>query len=163
LRLPNLFVPCGLRLRPGLRRDALRGLLASDPLRVTWLEAADGGGFTVQTLPATAFRPFAPYVSYTRERDTQPLTPDLPPTPFVMPAYTVRELRPTGRRPQTPRENPPPARATPATPALMSEPAHATGWLQRLAHWFRRHGHADAAPTPRADSPSTTRIPRPHE
>jgi len=163
LRLPNLFVPCGLRLRPGLRRDALRNLLASDPQRVTWLEPTEGGGFTVQTLPATAFRPFANYVSYTRERDTQPLTPDLPPMPLVLPAFTVRELRPSGRRPRTPREEPTPTPNRRPVPAHTDEPSHSTGWLQRLAHWFRRHEDADAAARSRTDSPSTTRLPRRQE
>jgi hypothetical protein len=161
LRLPNLFVPCGLRLRPGLRRDALRGLLASDPDRVTWLEPTDGGGFTVQTLPAAAFRPFAPYVTYTRERDTQPLTPDLPPAPFAFPAYTVRELRPAGRRGPAPREKPVVTLPEPVAPPQPPEPPHSTGWLQRLTHWFRRH--ADAPAGPRADAPSSVRILRPQE
>jgi FtsH ternary system domain X7 len=160
LRLPNLFVPCGLRLRPALRRDALRNLLAADPQRVTWLEPTEGGGFTVQSIPATAFRPFAPYVKYTRERDTQPLSPDLPPPPFILPPYTVRELRTAGRRPPTPREERTPKPGPRTVPVQTDDAPHPASWLQRLAHWFRRHGHADVPAAPRTGPPSTTHHPR---
>src|SRR5207248_34779 len=36
LRLPNLFLPVGLRLRPQLRRDAVRELFAADPNTLAW-------------------------------------------------------------------------------------------------------------------------------
>src|SRR5262249_32335374 len=121
----------------------------------------EGGGFTVQTLPTTAFRPFSPYVSYTRERDTQPLTPDVPPTPLILPAYSVRELRATGRRPRAEREGLTAARHAAAPPENPPQPANSAGGLQRPPPWSRRHAHADAPAGPRADVPSTTRIPRP--
>ncbi len=45
-KLPNLFVPCGSRLKPPLRRDAVRKLLADDPAVVTWLYPVGDGRFT---------------------------------------------------------------------------------------------------------------------
>jgi hypothetical protein len=64
LKLPNLLVPCGTRLQPPLRRDAVRGLLADDPDRVTWLYPTGDGGFTPQSLPDSSFRPLGDWVDY---------------------------------------------------------------------------------------------------
>ena len=36
-KLPNLYVPVGMRLHPTLRRDAVRELLADDPDQLVWL------------------------------------------------------------------------------------------------------------------------------
>ncbi len=57
LKLPNLFLPAGRRLRPALRRDAVRQLLSPHPERVTWLEARADGSFLRADMPLAAFRP----------------------------------------------------------------------------------------------------------
>ena len=68
-RLPHLLLPCGARLQPPLRRDAVRRLLADDPDLVTWLSPGPGGTFTPQTLPEVAFRPLADWVDYVLDHD----------------------------------------------------------------------------------------------
>ena len=69
LRLPNLFVPCGSRLQPPLRRDALRQLLAGDADHVTWLRPEQDGTFTPQSLPDNSFRPLSDWVDYVLTHD----------------------------------------------------------------------------------------------
>ena len=69
LKLPNLFLPCGTRLHPPLRRDAVARLLASDPEQVTWLAPLDDGRFVPERLPDAAFRPLEDWVEYVLDRD----------------------------------------------------------------------------------------------
>jgi hypothetical protein len=73
LKLPNLFLPCGTRLHPPLRRDAVRKLLADDPADVTWLRPDARSTFTPENLPDTAFRPLSEWVEYVLEREREPL------------------------------------------------------------------------------------------
>jgi hypothetical protein len=73
LRLPNLFVPLYSQLRPALRRDALRQLLASDPDRVVWLTPRANGEFSRESVPAAAFRPLAEYVDYAAGQEPRTL------------------------------------------------------------------------------------------
>jgi hypothetical protein len=69
LKLPNLFLPCGQRLHPPLRRDQVRKLLAEDLTRVVWLAPGEGLTFTPETLPEDAFRPLFDWVDYVLDRD----------------------------------------------------------------------------------------------
>jgi hypothetical protein len=64
LKLPNLFLPCGTRLQPPLRRDAVRKRLADDPDQVTWLYPTADGGFMPESLPDSSFRPLSDWVDY---------------------------------------------------------------------------------------------------
>jgi hypothetical protein len=64
LKLSNLFLPCGTRLKPPLRRDTVRQLLADDPDRVTWLYPTTEGQFTPESLPDSSFRPLSDWVDY---------------------------------------------------------------------------------------------------
>ena len=64
LKLPNVYLPAGSRLRPPVRRDVLRERLYC-PDRVTWLAPGKGGTFSVVSVPADAFRPLAEWVEYT--------------------------------------------------------------------------------------------------
>jgi hypothetical protein len=73
LKLPNLFLPCGMRLQPPLRRDALRQLLADNPDNLTWLAPQPDGTFTPQSLPDTAFRPLGDWVEYVLDHENVPL------------------------------------------------------------------------------------------
>jgi hypothetical protein len=73
LKLPNLFLPCGMRLHPPLRRDAVRKLLAEDAGVVTWLHPHGDGRFTPESLPDAAFRPLSDWVDYILDRERQPL------------------------------------------------------------------------------------------
>ena len=70
LRLPNLYLPLGYSLRPPLRRDAVRRLLADDADQVVWLMPDGGESFVAQSLPDSAFRPLADWVDYVLDRDS---------------------------------------------------------------------------------------------
>jgi hypothetical protein len=73
LKLPNLFLPCGTRLHPPLRRDAVRKLLADDLARVTWLAPHADGTFTPESLPDQAFRPLSDWIDYVLDHDHEAL------------------------------------------------------------------------------------------
>ena len=71
MRLPNLFVPVGMRIQPPLRRDAIAKLLASDNRTLTWLESAESTdtsrrflSFQPQSIADAAFRPLGDWVEY---------------------------------------------------------------------------------------------------
>jgi cellulose synthase operon protein C len=64
LRLPNVFLPVGMRLAPVLRRDALRRGLAVRPDRVQWLHPFGNGGFRLESLPDAAFHPLADWIDF---------------------------------------------------------------------------------------------------
>jgi hypothetical protein len=141
LRLPNLFAPIGTRLRPRLRRDAVRDLLASDAEVVVWLEPAAGGSFTVHRVPEAAFRPLGEWVRYTVDGDVKEVVPATSESPFDLTAFVADE-RPAAEkesRPATPRR-PQPA----ASPASVPEQP---GFLARVVRWFAaRHGGPPSAP-----------------
>ena len=73
LRLPNLFVPADCRLRPALRRDALRQLLAGDPDRIVWLARLPDGEFSRESMPVAAFRPLAECIDYAAGQEPRAL------------------------------------------------------------------------------------------
>src|SRR5204862_7357022 len=72
----NLYVPCGTRLHPVLRRDAVRRLLADDPGQINWLrpDPARRGAFVPERLPDEAFRPLADWGDYVLDHDRQALS-----------------------------------------------------------------------------------------
>ncbi|HEY1376389.1 MAG TPA: hypothetical protein VGF55_06320, partial [Gemmataceae bacterium] len=145
LRLPNLYLPVGTRLRPPLRRDAVRQLLAPDPAAVVWLEPGDGGQFTAHALPEAAFRPLEQVIDYVRDHDPQPLTPPAADRPLTLLPFIARDLVPAAPRRSS---NPPPAEAAP--PAAAAEPdAARPGLWSRIVHWF----------APRAAEPPATARP----
>jgi hypothetical protein len=69
LKLPNLFLPCGTRLHPPLRRDAVRRLLADNPDEITWLQPHQDGSFTPESLSDNVFRPLEDWVDYVLDHD----------------------------------------------------------------------------------------------
>ncbi len=66
LKLASVFIPCGTRLSPLLRRDTLSRFLA-DPERLTWLLPLDNGGFRAESLPLSGFRPLLSWVEHASE------------------------------------------------------------------------------------------------
>jgi hypothetical protein len=64
LQMPNLFLPCGLRLSPPLQRAMAREYLAQDENRIHVLLPATAGKFVPVSIPETAFRPLAESVDY---------------------------------------------------------------------------------------------------
>jgi hypothetical protein len=111
LRLPNLFLPCGTRLHPPLRRGVVGQLLAADPSQVTWLYPQPDGQFTLQRLPDTAFRPLADWVDYVLDHDQQALTAWVQSArfdfePFICPEEESKSDRKSPRRKPDPEQKP---------------------------------------------------------
>lgn len=105
LRLPNLYLPVGRRLRPPLRRDAVRRLLADDVDRVVWLVPEGDDGFVPQSLPESAFRPLGDWVEYVLDRDAAALTAWAEAATFEFAAFIGKdtiaaESRPEPRKPR---------------------------------------------------------------
>jgi hypothetical protein len=73
LRLAHLFLPCGFRLHPPLRRDIVTQLLAADSGQITWLYPRADGRFTVESLPEEAFRPLHHVVVYVLDQEPRGL------------------------------------------------------------------------------------------
>jgi hypothetical protein len=132
LKLPNLFLPCGRRLSPALRRDAVRGLLAGDPDLVTWLWPHADGSFTPEGLPSGAFRPLEEHVHYSVEQPAQALRPWLQSPLLELESFALRDGEETARLKRSPEEE-----AVIALRAPESAPAEAARWWDRITGWFR--------------------------
>lgn len=111
LKLPNLFLPCGSRLHPPLRRDAVRRRLADDPSVITWLQPSGDGGFTLESLPDQAFRPLAEWVEYVLDHERQPLEQWMQSTLFDFESFVCNDDAPA-----KPKKPPTPERRRPAAP-----------------------------------------------
>jgi cellulose synthase operon protein C len=94
LRLPNLFVPCGQRLHPPLRRDAVVKLLAADAGQITWLYPDRGGTFAAESLPDDAFRPLSDWVDYVLDQDRHVLTAWVQANRFEFESFICRDDQP---------------------------------------------------------------------
>lgn len=153
LRLPNLYLPVGMRLTPPLRRDGVRQLLAPEPDRVVWLAVDDEGKFTPQSAPEAAFRPLSEWVEHILETHAEPLEEwmrsvrcdfasligpeeiaafDRPMQRRVRPRLTPQEV--ASRIPSGAAAKPKPAAsiATPADDLPAVQPSLAPSELQRL-------------------------------
>jgi hypothetical protein len=106
LRLPNLFLPLQTRLRPPLRRDAVRQQLAADAEQIHWLAPGTDGSFTVETLPDRAFRPLSDWILYVLDHECRPLRAWVQSATFEFDAFVCREQRPPReRKARKPKEN----------------------------------------------------------
>jgi hypothetical protein len=103
-KMPNLFVPCGSRLRPQLRRDAVRKLLADDPARITWLFPLEEGRFVPESVADQAFQPLEHWIDYILDRDHGALEAWLGATRFDFESFIVADDS-GSKRP--PRQKPP--------------------------------------------------------
>jgi hypothetical protein len=130
LKLPNLFLPCGTRLHPSLRRDAVARLLASDPASVTWLRPGPDGSFQPERLPEDAFRPLSQWVDYVLDREHRALEAWVQATRFDFEPFICHDDQPAPApppEPKAPRESAHPrgprgSKGPAATPR--SEPAN---------------------------------------
>ncbi|MBY0528452.1 MAG: hypothetical protein K2R98_33985 [Gemmataceae bacterium] len=112
LKLPNLFLPCGSRLQPPLRRDAVRKLLADDPDQVTWLAPGANGGFTPESMPDAAFRPLRDWVDYVLDQEHQALAAWIDAARFDFEAFVCKDDQPA----PTPKKKEPTERKGSARP-----------------------------------------------
>ncbi|MCA9572707.1 MAG: hypothetical protein KC656_32935, partial [Myxococcales bacterium] len=72
LELPNLFRPTDGTLEPPLRRDRIREVLSPEPWEIAWL-ARTPGGFRVERIAESAFRPLGEWVEYVVAKDARAL------------------------------------------------------------------------------------------
>lgn len=98
-KLPNLFLPCGQSLKPPLRRDIVRELLAGDPAEVVWLYPQGEDSFVAQSLPETEFRPLKDWVEYVLDRDGEALQAWIAAARFDFEAYICKEDEKTTPKP----------------------------------------------------------------
>ena len=116
LRLPNLYLPCGTLLKPPLRRDAVRRLLADDPATVTWLYPQEGGKFIPESLPDSVFRPLGDWIDYVLDHERKELELWVQSTLFDFEPFVCKDELPA-------RPKPPPARSRAARRKLAEEQA----------------------------------------
>ncbi len=107
LKLSNLFLPCGQRLHPPLRRDQVRKLLAEDAAHVVWLAPGADNAFTPETLPEDAFRPLFDWVDYVLDRDAAALDAWVQATCFDFEAFVCEaDGQPKPKKPPAPEKKP---------------------------------------------------------
>jgi hypothetical protein len=104
-RLPNLFLPVGMRLHPPLRRDAVRRYLTNDETLITWLYPGPDGSFTAESLPDAAFRPLSDWIDYVLEHDHHALTAWVETARFDFESFVCDS---EGERPDRPKKPPRP-------------------------------------------------------
>jgi hypothetical protein len=112
LHLPHLFLPCGTRLHPQLRRDVVSKLLAADPSQITWLDPNPDGTFTPETLPDAAFRPLEQWVDYVLDHDHEALQAWVEAAHFDFEPFICRDDQPDPAR-----KAPEPKQVRPRRPA----------------------------------------------
>ena len=124
LKLPNLFLPCGLRLTPPPRRDILRGL-APDAGQLTILLPLGAGGWTPVRVAEEAFVALEECVEYVAEPRRQTLAFSSPRHGLDWESFEEHVVPP---RPQL--------EVRPPTPALEKTPAKpqpvSASWLERV-------------------------------
>lgn len=110
LRLPNLFVPGGMRIHPPLRRDIAKELLAANLNQITWLAPIDApqiddhtvdhwdGWFTPRSLSDSAFRPLSDWVKYVLDEGVSALSAWVESSKFDFESFICPEE--TAQRPQ---------------------------------------------------------------
>lgn len=147
LKLSQLLVPCGYRLRPPLRRDAVRRLCDEQPGRLTLLLPGSHGEFSLVRIPESIFEPLGAGIDFLIEAEQQALEP--------IAFGPILDWLPF--RLQEPPAKPP---ALPAAAPRTNEPALATkkpGLLARLRNWrrpARNQANAGEAEALRGDPPT---------
>ena len=146
LRLANLFVPCGKRLHPPLRRDAVAKLLAADGKHITWLHPEADGAFTPESLPEDAFRPLSQWVDYVLDREHQALTAWVQSHRFDFESFVCADDKPAQKPPgpKQPRRKPGGEEGSDAP----NEPAAAETEGSATAHRKKQEYKPEEAPAP---------------
>jgi hypothetical protein len=108
-KFTNLFMPRGSGLKPPLRRDAVRRLLADDPDQVVWLAPQGDGQFVPESLPDAAFRPLPDWVDYVLDHDHAALQAWVEASQFDFAAYVCKDeaAEPAAPKSKAPRERRP--------------------------------------------------------
>ncbi|MFQ3592907.1 MAG: hypothetical protein SNJ82_06915 [Gemmataceae bacterium] len=117
LKLPNLFLPVGMKLHPPLRRDQVRKLFAEDTNQIVWLHPDGKGSFTPHSLPEDSFRPLWDWVDYVLDHDQEALKAWVQAAQFDFePFFSEEEPTPKPKRPPGGAEKSSSRRGRPETP-----------------------------------------------
>jgi len=119
-KLPNLFLPRGKALKPPLRRDIVRQMLASDPDQITWLVPHEDGTFTPESLPDAAFRPLHDWVDYVLDCESASLQAWIEAARFDFQSFICTEDKAPGAPKPPSRERKP--KGAKEEPILAEEP-----------------------------------------
>lgn len=142
LRMPNLFVPAGMALKPPLRRDQARRWLAERDDLITLL-LPSGDGVPVPTrVPDSLFQPLLRACTYDVPQ-RRPLTAVTPRVPLPFELFSIAPE--PNYRPATTAVSHRPASVPPAAPVVAAENAESPGLLTRLRRLFQP---ASASPPP---------------
>ncbi len=128
LKMPHLFVPCGFRLNPPLRRDAAREIMGDESSQITLLMPESSGGFAPVCVPKSAFEPLSQGVDVVVDAPKRPIeqivwSPALDWENFVVAESAAKPVRF------------PPIRSRPVR--TISPAATKAGLLSRLGAWWR--------------------------
>lgn len=173
LKLSNLYLPSGWRLRPRIRRDVLRQLLAAEAKHIVWLRAGDDGRLQRHALPESAFRPLLEWITFQVESATRPQRAWTGSDPFApLPLHCSEPESVAASLPERLRSRNENSTATagttttttaaPATtpttaPAMRRPGVLLSAWWQRLAGWLFGWWHRPSA-EPVEASPAVPRV-----
>lgn len=124
-RAAGCYVPTGQALHPPLRPRELARLLTLGGERLTWVDAAANGELVTSSVPRSAFRPLAEWVTYTAPPGKALAATGTWPNPFALDAFDADESD----------DEPVTEEVSLAPPAPVAEPPAPTpprrGWLAR--------------------------------
>ena len=126
LKLPQLFVPCGYRLSPPLRRDVVRQLCGEAANDLTLLLPAAQGEFQTVRAPESAFEPLEGAVEFAIDGAGQALKHATPGKILEWDPFVVEEA---AAKPIALPRIPPRTR--------LATPAPTAGMLSRLKSWWK--------------------------
>ncbi|HEV3142601.1 MAG TPA: hypothetical protein VGZ47_01825 [Gemmataceae bacterium] len=148
LRLPNLFVPCGLRLAPALRRDVARQFLAPDEQRLHVLLPGNEGGIVPASVPESAFRPLLPAIEYCWQTPGRAWAAVAGQSPLECDDFEIgeepAEPSESGAEPIVPEKRPTPRPQADAKPERL--PESKTGLLRRVKQLFHPSSQTPSPP-----------------
>ncbi|HEY1191237.1 MAG TPA: hypothetical protein VGE74_26625, partial [Gemmata sp.] len=155
-RVAGLFVPAGFSLRPKARESEIARELGLAPDRLTWLEVAPQGAFTIHSAPVAAFRPLCDALEYVAPEAVPLAAVRIPAGPFPFATFAP---------PLEPVPEPEPVIEL----ASDEEPARGTDnntWVsksvKRLVRWVQGRAAPEPGPAepkrPRAAEPPSERV-----
>ena len=147
-RAGGCFVPTGRALHPPLRPREVARLLRLDGDRYTWVDAAPDGRLVTNSVPRSAFRPLAAWVTYTAPPASVHAAAGTWPDPFALAGFDAHEADDDAVTEDVSLA-PPTAEAEP--PAA---PPPRRGWLGRTFDRLAGRRHAEPAPAWRAGKPT---------
>lgn len=91
LKLPNLFLPVGMRLHPPLRREMVAKTLATVPQNLYWLEPIGTSDFQLMSVADSVFRPVSDWIDYLLDQEKESLNAWVGSHTFEFESYVCSE------------------------------------------------------------------------